>query len=293
MTKEIVYIDGDWVEKAQAKVSVFDRGFLFADGVYEVIPVINGKAIDFAPFVERLTYSLRELSLIQALDLLASEGGDAENQLKHLVNSAIELNNIDEGGVYLQITRGVAERDFAFPEGVKPTIMVFGFHKSIINNALVQTGVKVVSTTDLRWKRRDIKSISLLAQCLSKQAAVEQDAFEAWLVEDGYITEGASSTAYIVKDGVIITRPLSNSILSGIRRKMLVEIAKQQALQFEQRLFTLQEALEADEAFISSATALILPVVNIDGKQIGNGLVGHVAKLARKLYLENAMTQVN
>lgn len=288
---DIVFLNGDWIEKDEAKVSVFDRGFLFADGVYEVIPVVNSNGIDFKPFINRLCYSLEQLSLTTSIGSLSALGTCLESQLSHLIETVIELNGIKEGGIYLQITRGVSPRDFAFPSNIEPTVMAFGFSKAIINNSLATAGIKVIVTEDIRWKRRDIKSIALLGQCIAKQEATKEDAFEAWMVEDGFVTEGSSSSAYIVKDKTIITRPLSNSILSGIRRKTILEIAEKNQLTVEQRLFSIDEALLADEAFISSATTFVLPVTIINDSQIGNGSIGPITQLVRDHYIQNAIAQ--
>ena len=287
----MVFLNGDWVEQNQAKISVFDRGFLFADGVYEVIPVVDGISIDFASFVERLLYSLEQLSLPNSFASFAALGDHLESQLSNLFETLIKLNSIKEGGIYMQITRGVSPRDFAFPDDVEPTVMAFGFSKNIINNPFASSGIKVVTTEDIRWKRRDIKSVALLGQCMAKQQADEKGAFEAWMVEDGFVTEGSSSSAYIVKEKTIITRPLSNSILSGIRRKVILAIAEKNQLTIEQRLFSVDEALAADEAFISSATTFVLPVTQIDDTQIGNGLVGEMTQQVRELYVQNAINQ--
>ena len=287
----MVFLNGDWVEQNRAKISIFDRGFLFADGVYEVIPVVDGISIDFTPFVERLLYSLGQLSLPNSFASFAALGEHLESQLSNLFETLIKLNNIKEGGIYMQITRGVSPRNFAFPDNVEPTVMAFGFSRNIINDSLTSSGIKVVTTEDIRWKRRDIKSIALLGQCMAKQQAAEKEAFEAWMVEDGFVTEGASSSAYIVKEKTIITRPLSNSILSGIRRKVILAIAEENQFTIEQRVFSVDEALAADEAFISSATTFVLPVTQINDTQIGHGLVGEMTQQVRELYVQNAINQ--
>jgi len=290
---DIIFLNGDWIEQGEAKVSVFDRGFLFADGVYEVIPVVNGTGIDFRPFIERLTYSLEQLALSKSIKSLTSLGTCFESQLTNIIETIIRLNDIKEGGIYLQITRGVSPRDFAFPSNIDPTIMAFGFSKEIINSSLATSGIKVITTEDIRWKRRDIKSIALLGQCMAKQTASEQEAYEAWMVEDNFVTEGSSSSAYIVKDNTIITRPLSNSILSGIRRKTILSTAEKNQLAVEQRLFSVDEALSADEAFISSATTFVLPVTTINDTQIGNGSIGAITQQVRDLYIQNAIAQAS
>lgn len=287
-----VFLNGEFVAKSAAQVSIFDRGFLFGDGVYEVVPVVQSTVVDFAPFVERMRYSLSELALSWPNAAMQQFGEPIDSQLERLLKELIERNQLEEGGVYLQITRGVAPRDFSFPNDTLPTIVAFTFEKVIMQSPLAEKGVKVVTTDDLRWKRRDIKSVALLAQCLAKQVASENAAFEAWMVEDGCITEGSSSSAYIVKDKVIITRPLSKTILPGIRRKVLLKLAAKQGLQVEERAFTVEEAYNADEAFLSSATTLVLPIIEIDGTQIGSGKVGAVSKVVRELYLQAVMSQL-
>lgn len=272
-----VFVNGEYLPEGDAKVSIFDRGFVFGDGIYEVVPVIGGKMVDKAPFLERLKRSLGELRIDMPM---------SENEFVAMHEKLIELNGIEEGGVYSQITRGVADRDFAFPApGTKPSVAAFTMKKQLIDNANARTGVKVVTVEDIRWKRRDIKSIALLGQVMAKQAAVEKGAFEGWMVEDGYVTEGTSSTAYIVKDGTIITRPLSNEILPGIRRKVIKQLCADKGVKLEERLFTVEEALNADEAFLSSATTLVMPIVEIDGHQIGGGQPGPVARQMREYYV--------
>ena len=274
--EQIVYLNGEYMQGEDAKVSIFDRGFIFADGIYEVVPVINGKVLDKAPFLERLSYSLSQLELPWPL---------SKEEFLVMIDTLIKKNNIVEGGVYMQVTRGVSPRDFAFPKNLTPTLMAFAFEKNIISNPAAETGVKVVSVEDIRWKRRDIKSIALLAQCMSKEEVKKEGAFEGWMIEDGYITEGTSSTAYIVKNGTIITRPLSNAILPGIRRKLLLELVKAHDFSLEERAFTLEEALQADEALMTSATTMVLPIVEIDGKSIGEGVPGPVYTKLRALYI--------
>lgn len=272
-----VFVNGEYLPEGEARVSIFDRGFVFGDGIYEVVPVIGGKMVDKAPFLERLKRSLGELRIGMPM---------SEDEFVAMHEKLIELNGIEEGGVYSQITRGVADRDFAFPApGTKPSVAAFTMKKQLIDNANARTGVKVVTVDDIRWKRRDIKSIALLGQVMAKQVAVEKGAFEGWMVEDGYVTEGTSSTAYIVKDGTIVTRPLSNEILPGIRRKVIKQLCADKGVKLEERLFTVEEALAADEAFLSSATTLVMPIVEIDGHQIGGGQPGPVARQMREYYV--------
>jgi len=278
--QKTVFLNGHYLAEDEAKVSIFDRGFLLADGVYEVVPVLEGRLIDVEPFLERFDRSLSEMSLSWPM---------SPEAYLEMFNALIEKNGIREGGVYTQVTRGVAARIFEFPKDLEPTCMAFAFEKNIIESPYAIEGVKVVTVEDIRWKRRDIKSIALLGQCLAKEQAVEQGAYEGWMVEDGYVTEGTSSSAYIVKDGTIITRPLSSSILSGVRRKLILELAPRHGFSVEERLFTIDEAYEAEEAFLSSATTMVYPIIEIDGKQIGNGEPGPIAKKLRALYIEEAL----
>lgn len=280
--ERIVYVNGEYHPQSQAKISVFDRGFIFGDGVYEVVPVINGKMVDKQYFLERLDRSLSELSIGRPCE---------PDQTIEIMEQLIDKNSLSEGIVYLQVTRGIAERDFPFPEDTPPSLVAFTTMMTLLDNPAAKTGIPVITTTDLRWKRRDIKSVNLLGQCMAKEDAVSQGGGEGWMVEDGMVTEGVSSTAYIVKDGKVITRELSNSILPGIRRRTLLEIAEQNNVIIEERAFSVEEALQADEAFISSATTIALPVVSIDGKQIGSGTPGPVTLQFRELYKQRIIAE--
>jgi len=271
----IVYVNGDYVAPEEAKVSIFDRGFIFGDGVYEVVPVLNGQLVDKQYFLERLQRSLGELKIAWPC---------SKEDYIAVMEALIARNQLVEGMVYSQVTRGVAERNFSFPEATPTTLVAFTSELQLLDNPQVASGIALAITADLRWKRRDIKSINLLAQCLAKQDAVSQGAVEGWMVEDGYVTEGVSSSAYIVSGGKVITRPLSNWILPGIRRRTLLEIAAKANLEVEERPFTVAEALAADEAFISSATTIVMPVVSIDGQQIGTGTPGPITMRLRELY---------
>jgi D-alanine transaminase len=274
---QIVYINGEFVPKEKATVSVFDRGFLFGDGVYEVIPVIHSALVDKESAMQRLDRSLAAVNMAWPC---------AREACLPILEQLRSRNNIEEGLIYLQVTRGIADRDFAYPLNTATTFFAFASSKKIIENPLLASGVEVVSVEDLRWKRRDVKSISLLAQCIAKQQAASLGAFEGWLVEDNLVTEGASSSAFIVKDNTIITRELSNAILPGIRRRMIINLAEKYELNLLERPFSLEEAFAADEAFLSSAGNLILPVVAVDGHRIGTGKPGPVTLRLRKLYVE-------
>ena len=278
----IVYVNGEYLPEEDGKISIFDRGFLFADGVYEVTAVVNSRLIDYAPHLERLARSLRELKM---------EWPCTQSELRAMHEELIARNGITEGWVYMQITRGAADRDFKFPKGVKPSLVGFTQVKGLLENPDAVTGVKVCTVPDIRWARRDIKSVSLLAPVLGKQMAYEQGCFEGWLMEDGVITEGTSSNAYIVKDGVIITRELSNSILAGVTRRVLFALAAEKGVKIEERAFTPEEAYAADEAFLTSASNFVLPIVEIDGKRIGGGQPGPVGRRLREMFLDAVREQ--
>ena len=271
----IVYVNGAFVPEEHAMISVFDRGFIFGDGVYEVVPVINGKLVDKQYFFERLEYSLGELSIAWPC---------SKSEYMKVMEQLVESNQLSEGIVYSQVTRGAAERDFPFPENMLSSFVAFTSNMEILNNPLVESGVHVVTTPDLRWLRRDIKSVNLLGQVLAKQDSITRGGYEGWMMEDRVVTEGVSSSAYIVKNAAVITRPLSNSILPGIRRRTLLEIADDVGIKVEERVFTIDEALTADEAFLSNATTMVLGVVNIDGHPIGNGTPGPITMQLRELY---------
>ncbi|ALO47500.1 D-amino-acid transaminase [Pseudohongiella spirulinae] len=281
-SERIVYLNGEYLPHNQARVSVFDRGFLFGDGVYEVIPVLQGKLVDEDYSVERLSRSLNEISMAWPC---------STQDYLHMLRTLIDRNHLQEGSVYVQVTRGVAERDFAYPKNTPSSIMAFTSERLLLNNPLAERGVSVVTVPDLRWKRRDIKSLNLLAQCMAKQEAAAQGAFEAWMVEDGRITEGSSSSAFIVKDGHIITRALSNAILPGIRRRVIIELTEKEGLVLEQRPFSVEEAHHADEAFLSSATTLVLPVVLVDGQAVGDGKPGAITQRLRELYIATLLAE--
>ena len=263
----------------EGKVSIFDRGFLFADGVYEVTAVIGRKFVDYDAHMERLDRSLRELAMAWPC---------SKAELRQMHEELVKRNKLDEGIIYMQVTRGAADRDFRFPKDAKSSLVAFTQVQKLVDNPYAAAGVKVVTIPDIRWARRDIKSVMLLAPVLGKQRAFEQGAFEGWMVEDGKITEGTSSNAYIVKDGKVVTRPLSNAILAGCTRRALFRLAKEHDVAIEERLFTPDEAYQADEAFLTSASSFVLPIVEIDGKRIGGGQPGPVARKLREIYLEEA-----
>lgn len=277
----IVYVNGLYVPEEDAKVSVFDRAFLFADGVYEVTAVVGGKPLDLDAHLRRLDRSLGEMDIDAPL---------THDSWRALHAELIARNAVDEGVVYLEVTRGVADRDFLYPESVSPTVVAFTQSRKLIDNPYAKTGVKVVTLPDLRWKRRDIKSTSLLAQTMGKQAAKLRGAYEAWMIEDGVVTEGTSSTAFIVDaEGVLRTQPLGHHILPGVTRRAVLRLAAEKGLRMEERPFTVEEAKAGREAFMSAASAFVLPIVEIDGAAIGGGKPGPIAQEFRRLYIEEAM----
>jgi D-alanine transaminase len=275
-----VYVNGSFVPEEEAVISVFDRAFLFGDGIYEVTAVIGGKLVDFHAHLARLDRSLAEIGLTPPLNHCG---------LQALHEELIARNALDEGVVYLQITRGVADRDFAYPADATPTVVAFTQTRALIDNPLAQTGVAVVTIPDLRWKRRDIKSTSMLAQVMGKQAAKSRGAYEAWMVEDGMVTEGTSSSAFIVDSGgTLRTQPLGAHILHGVTRRAVLRLAEDKGLTLEERPFSVAEAKRAREAFLTAASAFVLPVVAIDGAPVGGGTPGPIAARFRTLYLEEA-----
>jgi D-alanine transaminase len=275
-----VYVNGRYVPEAEAKVSIFDRAFLFGDGVYEVTAVLAGRPIDMEGHLARLDRSLVEMAIAPPLT-------DAE--LRALHQELIARNRLDEGVVYLEITRGVADRDFAYPEATRPTVAAFTQARALIYNPYAASGVKVITLPDIRWKRRDIKSTALLAQAMGKQQAKIAGAYEAWMVESGVVTEGTSSTAFILNaQGIVRTQPLGHHILPGVTRRAVMRLAEVESITVEERPFTVAEAQDAREAFLTAASAFVLAVVEIDGRKIGDGKPGPIAKLFRHLYVEEA-----
>lgn len=276
----IVYVNGEYLPEEDAKISVFDRGFLFADGVYEVSAVIDGKLIDNEAHLARLKRSMSELKMTPPAT------GD---EIIAIMEQMVERNGIDEGLVYLQVTRGAADRDFAMPTDATPSLVMFTQKKTLTKNPVADKGISVITVPDIRWKRRDIKTVALLPASLAKQAALDAGANDAWFVEDGFVNEGSSNNAFIVtEDGKIITRHLGNEILHGITRKAVMELAKRENLEIEERPFTPEEAYDAREAFSTSASAFVMPVIKIDDHTLGNGVPGPVTDKLRKLYIEMA-----
>jgi D-alanine transaminase len=276
----IVYVNGDYLPEEEAKVSVFDRGFLFADGVYEVTSVLDGKLLDFAGHAKRLQRSLDELEMANPV---------TEEELLEIHRELVKRNGVEDGLVYLQVTRGSADRDFAYPKDAKPTLVLFTQSKpGLADSPVAKVGLKVISLPDIRWGRRDIKTVQLLYPSMGKMAAKKAGADDAWMIEDGFVTEGTSNNAYIVKGKRLITRHLGNEILHGITRAAVLRCAREAQMEVEERAFTLDEAKTADEAFITSATTFVMPVVEIDGVKLGDGTPGPVTKRLREIYLEES-----
>ena len=277
-----VYVNGAYLPEEDAMVSVFDRGFLFADGVYEVTSVLEGKLIDFDGHAKRLERSLSELDMTRPL---------TREELLDIHRELVARNGLDEGMIYLQITRGSdGDRDFVFPdpEHTRPSVVLFTQAKKIADSPVAETGIKVISIEDIRWGRRDIKTVQLLYPSLGKMMAKKAGADDAWMIEDGFVTEGTSNNAYIVKDGTIITRHLGNEILHGITRAAVLRFAREAQMKVEERPFTLDEAMAADEAFITSASTFVMPVVEVDGNAVGTGGPGPVARRLREVYLDES-----
>jgi D-alanine transaminase len=273
----IAYVNGRYLRRAAAAVNIEDRGYQFADGVYEVCEVRGGRLVDERRHMERLQRSLQELRIDMPMSLPA---------LGAILRETVRRNRVIDGIVYLQVTRGVARRDHPFPAvPVAPAIVVTANRLDIQKmEAMAAEGVAVITLPDNRWDRVDIKSVSLLPNVLAKQAAREQGAREAWLVDKaGFVTEGSSSNAWIVtREGKVVTRQADHAILKGITRGVVLEAMRAQGLELEERPFTVEEAYQAREAFLTSASQIVLPVVRIDGKPIGNGAPGLIASALRR-----------
>lgn len=275
----IAYVNGQYLPHSHASIHIEDRGYQFADGVYEVCEVLGGHLVDEKLHMARLARSLSELRIPHPM---------TDRALGVVLREVVERNKVHNGSVYLQVTRGVAPRNHFFPpDGTAPGIVVTARNASVAkSSALAEQGVAVISLPDNRWDRVDIKSVSLLPNVLAKQAAREQGAYEAWFVDDeGYVTEGSSTNAWIVtKDGTIVTRPANEGILKGITRTIVLELAERQGMAFEERSFSIKEAQQAREAFMTAATTLVMPVVSIDDMTVANGTPGHIATTLRSLF---------
>lgn len=277
-----VYVNGAYVPETEAKVSVFDRAFLFGDGIYEVASVLGGKFIDFPAHIARLHRSANELGMrftVSDEDILA------------IHRELIDLNGVEEGVVYLQMTRGAVDRDFLFDtDKLEPTLVLFTQTRPLIDTPVARNGLKIVSIPDLRWGRCDIKTVQLLYPSLGKMEAKSRGADDAWMVRDGVVTEGTSNNAFIVtKNGAIVTRPLSHEILPGITRAALMAYSAASGTPVEEREFTIEEARDAAEAFITSASVFVGPVISIDGIELSGGKPGPVTLGLRQTYVEESL----
>ncbi|OLP54694.1 D-amino acid aminotransferase [Rhizobium rhizosphaerae] len=273
----IVYLNGAWLPEEDAKVSIFDRGFLFADAIYEVTGVVGGKLLEYQGHAARLQRSMAELGIACPL---------SQDELLEVHREIVRRNALEEGLIYLQISRGTADRDFAYPKDATPTLTLFTQAKAVLDNPKVATGISVVLLPDHRWARRDIKTVQLLYPSMAKMEATARGAEEAWLVEDGFVTEASAANAHIITaEGTLVTRPLSQAILHGITRASIVEIAENAGIACEERAFTPEEAKAAAEAFMTSATNFVLPVVAIDGQPVGAGKPGPLTLKLRALYV--------
>jgi len=278
---KIAYVNGRYEPLAAAEVNIEDRGYQFADGVYEVCVVIDGRYWDEEGHLARLRRSLGELQI-------ASPMSDAA--LRNVMRQILRRNRLTSALVYIQVTRGVAPRNHPFPERVtRPSIVVTAKRIDIEkNNRLAKKGLAVISAPDIRWARADIKSVSLLPNILARQAAAKANASEAWLVRDGMITEGSASNAWIVTEaGEIVTHPLTNAILGGITRSTVLKCAEELQMKVVERAFSLDEARKAREAFLTSATNFVMPIVSLDGGKVGDGKPGPVAARLREAYMDH------
>lgn len=278
----IVYVNGEFKPENEAQISVFDRGFLFADAVYEGIAVVGGKLIDFPAHINRLARSCRELDIPHKTD---------HDELLKILRGLVEQNQLDEGFIYLQVTRGAADRDFVFDnDKLSPSIVVFTQEKKLVKNPIAKSGIKIATVDDLRWGRCDIKTVQLLYPSLAKMEAKKRGADDAWFVKDGMVLEGTSNNAFIVTDdNTIVTRALSNSILHGITRAAVLNYVAETGMTFEERTFSVDEAKAAKEAFLTSASTFMLPVIEINGHKIGNGAAGPNVERMRALYISESL----
>ncbi len=276
-----VYVNGNYLAEEDAKISIFDRGFLMADGVYEVTSVLGGKLIDFDGHCRRLARSLAELDLASPV---------SDQELLAIHRELVARNGVVDGLVYLQVTRGSpGDRDFAFPdpETTPSTLVMFTQAKpGLADSPAAKTGMKVISIPDIRWGRRDIKTVQLLYPSMGKMMAKNAGCDDAWMVQDGFVTEGTSNNTYIVKGNKIITRQLGTEILHGITRAAVLRCAAEVQMEIEERPFTIDEAKAADEAFLTSASAFVMPVIEIDGAVLGAGRPGPVACRLREIYID-------
>jgi len=276
-----VYLDGAWVTEGDAKVSVFDRGFLFADAIYEVTAIIQGKLVDYPGHLARLKRSLDALGIAMPV---------AEAELLELHKEIARRNSIEDGLIYLQVSRGVQDRDFVFPDAMEPTFVMFTQAKKVLDNPKWKTGLSVKTVPEGRWSDRQIKTVQLLYSSLRKTEANREGYDDVVFVESGHITEASSANFHMVtQGGVLVTRDLSNALLHGITRGSILHLARQADLKVEERAFTPEEAKSASEAFVTSATSFVTPVVRIDGDKVGSGEIGPVSRRLLDIYIREQL----
>lgn len=279
--KNIAYVNGTYQDADQATISIYDRGFLFADAVYEVCAVIDRKLLDRDNHIDRLHRSMAELEMPKQFD---------SSHIIQILDTLIAKNQLDQGTVYLQVSRGASERDFIFPKEPRLTLVAFTQHKNIVQDPNAKNGYRIITLPDLRWQRCDIKTVGLLYASMAKSQAIAQGVNDAWLIDsNGFVTEGTSSNAFIItRDNKLVTRQLGHQILPGITRQAVMSLAQEAGLSIEQRPFSLNEALSAKEAFSTSASTFTQPVIEIDGQPIDDGLVGPLSLRLRERYIEIA-----
>ncbi len=281
----IVYLNGEFLPADEAKISIFDRAVTFGDAVYEVAGVLDGRLVDFEHHMQRYANSLRQLAIESPL---------SDSEIRAAFRQLVERNDLDEGLVYLQVTRGEAERDFVWPDDITPNVFIFTQVKSSSENDAAERGVALASAPDIRWARRDIKSVNLLGQVLAKRLAHDAGAYEALMIDsDGFVTECGSTSFFIVRDELVLTRPLNRDILPGVTRRAVVELCARHGLRLVEGRFALDDALDADEAFISGASSYVLPVVKIDDRIIGDGRPGKLTRRVREIYLDYARSSLS
>ncbi|MGL5445878.1 MAG: D-amino-acid transaminase [Rhabdaerophilum sp.] len=279
-TPRIAYVNGRFLPLEEATIPIMDRGFLFGDGIYEVTAVIGENFVDNEPHLARLDRSLAAIGIRNPHTMA---------EWVALQSELVKRNGMHEGVVYIEVTRGTYEREFTCPEDISPNVVMFTQTRAVLNNPAAEKGVSTITVEDQRWARRDIKSTALLAQVIAKFAAKAANVAEAFMVEDGVVTEGASSTVFIVTNaGTLVTRPLSHAVLPGVTRRSVMRLARETGLHVEERLFTRQEMLAASEVFYTSASAFVMPVTEVDGERIGGGQPGPITRKLRAIYLEEA-----
>jgi D-alanine transaminase len=273
-----VYVNGEFFSKKEASISVFDRGFLFSDSVYEVSAVIDGNLVHWKEHFSRLIRSLGHLKLVNNF---------REEDFYQIQKKLIKENQLEEGLCYVQVTRGVAERDFNFLKtSLSPTVVIFTQEKKILNSPASKLGIKIITVPDDRWRRRDIKTTQLLAQSLAKTHAIHKGVDDSLLVQGGFINEGSSSNAFIIKDKHIITPSLSNDILGGITRSSVIKFCQINNIEIMEQKIKIDDLMKAQEVFLTSSTGFVVPVIEINGRSVGNGLVGDMVKEIQQIYLK-------